>query len=362
MMPVDAAEVARVRLASHILLPDEARAAQPDQPAVTVEHMTAIQCQDLPSGLLAAGLRTRAGTARLTAAALASGQVVRTWTMRGTLFLVSAADVRTFLGLSAQRVMRAAAARHRGLGIDEDDVAVARRVAETSLAGGIGLTRKELFAAFESAGQPTGNQRGIHLLSILSHRLVIVQGPLRGRQQEFRLADEWLPGSPGLTGDDALEFLARRFLTSHGPADERDFAWWLGQPLGVVTGPFRHAAASLVTLDAGGRRLSCTLQTAALIDSHVGRGAVVVVPMWDELVLGYRDRSAVYPPDQKQRYATRVFKALITVGGRGVGTWTGGSPGHPTVQTELFEDLSPSLTADLAAATARVEAYWRESY
>lgn len=326
--------------------------------------MAALQSQDLPSGMLAVGVRAEAGTASAVAAALASGAVVRTWTMRGTLFIVAAEDARTYVRLASDRVMRSAAARHRGLGISEEDVAVVRKVAEERLAGGVGLTRAELFEAFESAGQPTQGQRGIHLLSILSHRLVLVQGPLRGRQQGFRLADEWLPPGEGLRGDDALEYLAGRYVASHGPVDERDFAWWIGQPLGTVRGPFQAAAARAVALKADGRELFCTAEVASLLDSRSGARTVVALPGYDELALGYPDRSVTIPEPYLERLipgSNGVFKAMLTVGGRAVGTWfKDGTPAAPRVRPELFEELGPAASDGVARAAARIEAYWRE--
>ncbi|MCH6469254.1 winged helix DNA-binding domain-containing protein [Sinomonas terrae] len=357
--------LARLRLAAQGLvpgdsLPEPLRMAP--NPVSAVRRMAALQSQDLPAGMLAVGVRTEGASARGVAAALASGAVVRTWTMRGTLFIVAASDVRTYVGLASERVMRSAASRHRGLGIAEDDVAVARKVAEERLGGGIGLTRTELFEAFEAAGQPTRSQRGIHLLSILSHRLVLVQGPLRGRQQEFRLADEWLPPGEGLAGDEALEYLAGRYVASHGPVDERDFAWWIGQPLGTVRGPFRAAAAKAVGLEAGGRELFCTPEVASLLDSRVGARTVVALPGYDELALGYPDRSVAIPEPYLERLVpgvNGVFKAMLSVGGRAVGTWLKeGTPAAPRVRPELFEELGPSAASAMARAVARIEEYW----
>ncbi|MEA5453540.1 winged helix DNA-binding domain-containing protein [Sinomonas sp. JGH33] len=357
--------VARLRLAAQGLLPagsDANGLGQADDPLAAVRRMGALQSQDLASGLLAVGVRTRAGTASGVAAALASGAVVRTWTMRGTLFLVAAEDVRTFVGLAADRVMRSAATRHRGLGIAEEDVAVVRKVAEDRLAGDRGLTRAELFEAFDAAGQPTAGQRGIHLLSILSHQMVLVQGPLRGRQQEFRLADEWLPRGEGLAGDDAVEHLARRYLASHGPACERDFAWWLGQPLGVVRGPFRAAAADGASLEFEGRELFCAPEVAALLGTRRGARAVLALPGFDELILGYQDRSVAVPDAYLERVIpgiNGVFKATVSVGGRTVGTWVkGGTPSAPRAVPELFEELAPAAAAGVERAVARIEAYW----
>ncbi|WP_138442165.1 winged helix DNA-binding domain-containing protein [Sinomonas susongensis] len=371
-MPTDAAPsisttaLARLRLAAQGLVAGDSVPAElrmtPD-PGAVVRRMAALQSQDLPAGMLAVGVRAEGGTASGVAAALASGAVVRTWTMRGTLFLVAAEDARTYVRLASDRVMRSAASRHRGLGITEEDVAVVRKVAEARLAGGAGLTRAELFEAFEAAGQPTRTQRGIHLLSILSHRLVLVQGPLRGRQQEFRLADEWLPPGEGLEGDDALEHLAWRYLASHGPVDERDFAWWIGQPLGTVRGPFRAAGAGAVALEHEGRGLFCTAEIVSLLASGSGERTVVALPGYDELALGYRDRSVAIPDPYLERLipgVNGVFKAMVAVGGRAVGTWLKeGTPSAPRVRPELFEELPPDVASAVGEATARIEAYWR---
>ncbi|MGT2461627.1 winged helix DNA-binding domain-containing protein [Sinomonas atrocyanea] len=357
--------VARLRLAAQGLLPLGSAGdplAPAADPAAAVRRMGALQSQDLQSGLLAIGLRTRNCAASEVAGALASGSIVRTWTMRGTLFTVAAEDARTFVGLAHERVMRAASSRHRSLGISEEDVAAVRKVAEDRLAGGVGLTRAELFEAFEAAGQPSGAQRGIHLISILSHRMVLVQGPLRGRQQEFRLADEWLPSAAGLAGDDALEHLAERYIASHGPVDERDFAWWIGQPVGRVRGPFRAAASRAAAAEHAGRTLFCSQEVAALAGSRAGARAVAAVPGFDELAIGYPDRSVAIPDPYLQRLVpgtNGLFKAMVTVGGRAMGTWTkGGRPTAPRVEPELFEDLGPAASAALARAVARIESYW----
>ncbi|WP_235779195.1 winged helix DNA-binding domain-containing protein [Sinomonas notoginsengisoli] len=363
--PVSTTALARLRLAAQGLLPVALvgeRLGLAADPVSAVRRMTALQSQNLASGLLQVAVRTRACAESAVLEAFASGAMVRTWTMRGTLFTVAGEDVRTFVGLAADRVMRSASPRHRELGITEEDVAVVRKVAEERLAGGAGMTRAELFAAFEAAGQPTAAQRGIHLVSILSHRLVLVQGPLRGRQQEFRLADEWLPPGDALRDHDAVEHLAARYIASHGPVGERDFAWWIGQPLGAVRGPFSAAAAAFASVPFDGRTLYCAPEVAALAASRAGSRAVVAVPGFDELAIGYPDRSVAVPDAYLERIIpglNGVFRSMITVGGRAVGTWTkGGTSRAPSVEPELFEDLGPATAAGLAKALACIESFW----
>lgn len=363
--PLRTTALARLRLVAQGLLPvasvGEALGLAAD-PVAAVRRMTALQSQNLPAGLLQVAVRTRGCSETPVVEALARGSIVRTWTMRGTLFTVAAEDVRTLVGLASERVMRSASSRHRDLGITEEDVAVVRKVTEDRLAGGGGLTRAELFEAFEAAGQPASAQRGIQLISLLSHRLVLVQGPLRGKQQEFRLADEWLPEGEVLAGDDALEHFAARYIASHGPVDERDFAWWLGQPVGRVRGPFAAAAAGAAQVTFGERTLFCTPDVAALADTRAGARAVAVLPGFDELAIGYPDRSVAIPDAYLERIIpglNGIFKSMVTVGGRAVGTWTkGGTPAAPRVDLALFEELGPAASAGVAKAVRRIEAYW----
>lgn len=357
---VDRSTVARLRLAAQSLI-GAPGVPQAETASDVVARLTAVQCQDLPAGMLATWLRTRDADPSAVALALASGGVVRTWTMRGTLFLVPREEVRPFLHLTGARMERGAASRHRRLGISEEDVAVARNVTERVLPGR-GATRSELFAAFEAAGQATREQRGVHLLAILSNRLVLVQGPLRGRHQEFRLADEWVPA--GGTGpepqDVALERLASRFLAGHGPADEADFAWWIGLPVTMLRGPFAAAARSFATVTHEGRQLWGRPEVAALAESGAGADAVNAIPMWDELVLGYKDRSAVLSTDAAAlAVAGGVFKALVTVGGHAVGTWTkAGTAKAPRAELTPFGD---GRDVSAGPALARVARFWSTS-
>lgn len=328
-----------------------------ETPADVLTRLGAIQSQELASGLLATWLRTPDAHPTAVQAALAEGTLVRTWTMRQTLFLVLAGDARRYLGLTGARMERSATSRLRQLSIAEADLVTARRAAERLLVAGGGATRPELFAAFEAAGQPTGNQRGVHLLAILSHRAVLVQGPLRGREQEFRLTEQWLPAAEPEGPEDALEALAGRFLTGHGPADEVDLAWWLGLPVGQVRGPFRAAARAFTALPYADRTLWCDPAVAALGEAPDLAHRVALVPRWDELVLGYREREPVLGPYAARATAGGVFKPLVTVGGRAIGLWSREGTGRtPRVGVEWFE--TDTSAADLEPVARRVEHYW----
>ena len=112
--------VGRLRLASQGLL-GPGLGSVPD----AVRWMTASQAQDLQAALWAVGARVPGAGLSDVRAALDNGSVVRSWPMRGTLHLVAPEDLRWMLDLTAERLTRSVAGRHRELEID--DVAAARR-------------------------------------------------------------------------------------------------------------------------------------------------------------------------------------------------------------------------------------------
>src|SRR4051794_41881835 len=79
--------------------------------------MTALQAQDYGGALTSVALRTDGGARADVEAALSSGEVVRSWPMRGTLHLVAAHDLAWLLELTAARQAAAAARRRRPLGL-----------------------------------------------------------------------------------------------------------------------------------------------------------------------------------------------------------------------------------------------------
>src|SRR5262249_40384495 len=133
---------------------------------------------------------------------------------------------------------------------------------------------------------------------------------------------------------EALAELARRYFTSHGPATERDFAWWTGLSLGEA----RRAIAI-----AGKVRVSkaprARVRMAALL------------PAYDEYTVAYRDRSAFLDPALAARMKNGIFSPVVLVDGRIAGTWKRGPRGG--VVTDLVTRSTPAL----ADAIARFEAF-----
>lgn len=350
------ATAGRLRLVSQRLLPS---GEPPATPADVVRWMTAMQAQDLQAALWAVGVRLPGSTVDGVRAALDSGAVVRSWPMRGTLHLVAPEDLRWMLDLTAERLTRGIAARHRDLGIAWADVEVCGDVALARIAAGGPVSRAELFKAFEAAGQPTAGQRGIHLLGTLCRHGWLVQGPLAGNQQLLVAFDEWIPESRRLDRADAVAEWLLRYFRGHGPATLRDFAWWTQIPLTEVRAALDRIRDGLVELELNGTGYWMSPETAALLEAGVpGARSVLLLPGFDEFVLGYTDRSLVLAPGHAEKIVpggNGVFKKTVVAAGRVVGTWAKEGTGRgAAVVPELFDGApGPAAQAALARAARR---------
>ena len=105
------ADVARMRLLSQRLVDPLA------SPTEVVRHLTCTQGQDYPGSSVSIALRTTSRRLQDVRDAYDSGTIVRSWPMRGTLFVVPAEDLGWMLGLTSERVRRETTRRREQLGL-----------------------------------------------------------------------------------------------------------------------------------------------------------------------------------------------------------------------------------------------------
>lgn len=335
-----------------------------DSAAEAVDWLTCLQAQDFPGALTSVALRVRGGTRTDVEAALDTGEVVRSWPMRGTLHLVPAADLSWMLALAAPRIVAASNARRRGLGIDDDDLAALPALTEKLLGNGA-LSRDELFAGWRAAGQPTAGQRGIHLLSYLAMTGVVCYGPVRGgRQQLVVLLDAWAPRARrlgrDLDRDEALGEWALRYFRSHGPATVKDFTWWTKLLAADVRTGVALARPRLASVDVDGAAHLMDPGTPERL-AAVRRQAqgVLLLPGFDEYLLGYADRRAALPAGFADRVVpggNGMFRGTVVAGGQVVGTWRrAGSGARRTVQATPLTAFPKKVETALPRVSAALD-------
>lgn len=329
-------------------------------PTEAVAAFGAMQGQDLLGAISSVALRTSTGDPAEVLAAMDEGTIVRGYPMRGTVFLVAADDLAWMTELMAAPALRASERRRPQLGLTNDHLRRAAELAASALRAPRGLSRAELFAVWDAGGVPTPGGRGYHLLSALIHEGLACYGPWNGADQNIVLASSWLPAGSDLQGRfngdrvAAVTELLRRYLTSHGPATLRDFAWWTKLTLTEIRAAAPQATAGLdqwVADEPAWCRGRLADEVAAL-----GRAvdAPLLLPGFDEFILGYPDRLFAMTQaqlDQLVPGGNGVFRRAAIVGGKVVGFWKrGGRPGKRVLDLEELARISATNRARLERA------------
>jgi hypothetical protein len=308
-----------------------------------------MQAQERSSALWALGLRTGAAAPDIEDV-VASGRIVRTWLLRGTLHIAAPGDVRWLLDLIAPRLIARSARRDAQLKLDLDTYRRSAEVLTTALDRGP-LSRSGVMSALEDAGITTGRQRGYHILWRLALEQRICFGPMAGREPTFVLLDSVVPPAPAVDRDRALAKLALRYFEGHGPAGLQDLVWWSGIAVGEARRAIEAASPALQREDVNGTSLWSASSSS---DNGGPRGHLL--PAFDEYIIGYRDRGAVLEARHTQQVLSSngVFHPVLVVDGRARGTWRV-KRGKKSIKVEAmpFSSLTPSEQESLEEAAER---------
>ncbi|WP_330274608.1 winged helix DNA-binding domain-containing protein [Lentzea sp. NBC_00516] len=282
-----------------------------------VGSLGALQGQDYGQSLWAIGLRTAGARIADVEEALQTGRVIRTWLMRGTIHYVLAEDVRWMLGVFGARYLaRLTPKAWQYHHMTPELMSLARKTFVKALTGGGCLTRREMIDLMAGVGIPDDRQQSYFTFIHLAHEGLVVPGPPRGKEQTFVLLDEWAPRQRSLEGDEVLAVLASRFFDSHGPATLADFANWCGIGMREASRGLDEVKHELVceTFDGKEYWLPPDLKPAS---------GAFVLPAYDELVIGYKDRSAHFTRYDEIPISTYngMFYATIIEDGQIAGLW-----------------------------------------
>jgi hypothetical protein len=357
-----AADALALRMSSLLLRP---RPAGDDRPppadvAGVVRWFGAMQAQDLASGLWSLGVRLPGHTRADVCAELEKRAVVRTWPMRGTVHWTPTEDAHWMLGLMGARALAGSTARREALGLDPAAAARAVDVLGAALAGDGRMTRSRCLATLTDAGVDCSGQRGYHLLWYASQQGVTAIAPNIGTEQTFVLLDDWAPEPRRLDRDEALATVARRFFRSHGPATRADLVRWTGLTMSDVRTGISAAGGDLLPVRVDGTEMYAE---RTLLEAYrpvrVPR-YLLVLPGFDEYLLGYKDRTLMLDDAHKQAIVpggNGVFQSTLVNGGRVAGVWKRRTTSKRTVID--VTELSPLSAADRTRATRAFRGYGR---
>jgi hypothetical protein len=215
-------DIARWRLESQHLVAPYAVSA-----SAVVSGLLAVQAENASQAAWAVACRTSHPDPADLAGLLDSGAVLRTHVLRPTWHFVPAVDAAWLIELTAPRVRPVVARQLTELhGLDDAAVERATAAVLEVLGETPDRTRDELAEALRERGFELKGQPLMHLLARAElDRLVCSGRPREGTHTYARFADR-VAGAVRLDREEALGELALRYFTGHGPATERDLAYW----------------------------------------------------------------------------------------------------------------------------------------
>lgn len=307
-----------------------------DDPARTVRdavaRVVAVQGQDVRATRLAVRVRTSGLTAADVDDAVARGDVVRTWVMRGTLHLVASADLRWLTRIFGPYFRDRQRPRRRQLGLDDD--ACSRGVAQLATFLREPMTRAEIV---ERVDLDLAGQAAPYFLAFAAFEGVVCRGPERGSEATYVLVDDWVQR-------DGDGLLAERYLRGYGPASPDDLAAWSGLPVTVARTAFDEVR-DLVEPVEGGFRLRDEPPRES--------GRVRLLGHFDAYLLGYRERPIPAGHAGVIQTGGGFVMPSVSVGGRITGTWRAESTEeHLGIGVTPFTTISAQLRRELSADAA----------
>lgn len=327
-------------------------------PSEVVSWMGAMQAQALELAKWGIGVRLDSGAVGDVEAALNSGEIVRTHILRPTWHFVTAEDIYWMAELSRPRLAPVYESYCRMSGADMALVCRTVPHLEKILRDGKHLTKEEINVSFANAGITLDD---IHLRAVISSAEVegmICNGRLRGNKQTFTLLSEWVTPRAAISEEEALERLAGRYFTSHGPATLADFVWWSGLTMTQSRKAVEMIKHDFISEKLNGReflmRNDIKTPPADEIYAHL-------LPSFDEFVVSYRDRSEIVEDIHYAKVMTKngLFSSTIMLNGEIIGSWKKiTNKGVSHVELSFFKKPTKKIEKLFDAEKKRVEIFF----
>lgn len=324
-----------------------------------VFQLGAIQSQDVGMGKWAVGVRLKGATERGVEEAIESGDVIRMHLLRPTWHFAARKDARWMLELTGPNIRSSMKYRDKQLELTAAVVRKSNRIIERALKGGP-VSRDELVSRLEAGGIPNDDNRAAHLLMRAELDGVACSAPPLDGKQAYVLFDAWIPRATPLKKEEALAALAQRYFSTRCPVTVRDFSWWSGLSLGDARVALEIVSSSFTVERIGSQVwvFSPSSRRAGAVEPD-GKSARLL-PAFDEMVLSYTDRSALFGAKGSMRSVVSggIIKPMIVFGGQVIGTWNRRANGeNVAVSVAPLARLTAVAMASIEKAAERYAAF-----
>jgi Winged helix DNA-binding domain len=236
-------------------------------------------------------------------------ELVKAWTLRGTLHLHPAKDLP--LWLAAARAVWAGEPQELEAWVDpkgelhpalgRDDVRELRDAVLDTLDGRC-LLREELAAQVAQRVGPKAQGRLMSGFAFFGGA-VLCQGPPQGSKITLARPDQWVEHWEELDEHESLREVCRRYLRTYGPVTPKDFGEWFASRQfkpADARAVFDSIAKELEVVDVEGHEAFVLVGDT---DFPQSEPSVRLLPEYDVYVMGFRERDQLVPEEVRRQVA-----------------------------------------------------------
>lgn len=346
-------ELLNIRLYNHLLLTHEIK-----EPHEIVSWMGAMQSQALDMAKWAIGTRLENKNVMDINGALSTGKIIRTHILRPTWHFVSAEDIHWMFDLSSPRLRPIYRSYAKASGTDESLIYRAVPMVEKILIGGKHLTKQEIGTELVEHDLHLDDRTLQLTISYAETEGILVNGRQKGNKQTFTLLEEWIPRQKTIDKEEALECLARKFFTSHGPATIHDFIWWSGLTTTQCRMVFEMIRADFICETINGRDFWMKNDTKT---PPADENYALLLPPFDEFVVSYKNRTEIIEDNHYGKVMTKngIFSPTIILNGEIIGSWKKvAQKKSPRIELSFFEKSSKKKQDLFKSEIKRLENFY----
>ncbi|MBP5276897.1 MAG: AlkZ family DNA glycosylase [Prevotella sp.] len=317
------------------LLNQQLIAPQFSHPAEVVSHMGAMQAQEYRMMRWAVAMRTRKPSHKAFKKAFDSGSILRLHLMRGTWQLVSKEDYWPFLELCSAKAIAVIKGwmSSNKISIADDELLRVRDILIQRAAIGGSVTKEDFVQALAEKDIRMDDHRLSYHIRMAEMAGVLCSGDLLPLKTTYALTADKVGPRPLTDKDETLMRFTHQYFQSHQPATFEDFVWWSGMNISdcrrgiALLGNILHQE----TWHGYDFYFTDSCRTRGF-----KKGRYLLIPPYDEYLIGYKSRNIVLPSDYRHRAHNNsgIFQPVIAYDGIICGNW---SPFKDDCQADFFE-------------------------
>ena len=317
------------------LLNQQLAAPQFSDPAQVVSHMGAIQAQEYRMMRWAVAMRMRKPSAQAFKAAFDDGRIIRLHLMRGTWQLVSADDYWWMLDLCAPKaiaVTRGWMSSNR-ITIPEQEQRTIRDILAQTAADKGSVTKEDIVQALAERDIRMDAHRLSYHIRMAEMSGTLCSGDLLPMKATYALAANKVKPMAKIDRDEALMRFAHKYFQSRQPATLEDFVWWSGMNISDCRKGIALLDNTIHAVKWKGREFYLTDDCRT---RGFRTGKCLLIPPYDEYLIGYKSRDIVLPTEHTHRAHNNsgIFQPIIAHDGIICGNW---APFKDNCQTAYFD-------------------------